>query len=98
MKLIGGVLGAYNEPSQTEASGVWKLSEHYVYTTKSNFPRFNPENSFDLTKLSNSQTNLNGNQFVFSQDSSPTAISFKDDGTKMYIVGVANDRILFGRK
>jgi hypothetical protein len=93
MKLIGGVLGAYNEPSQTEASGVWKLSEHYVYTTKSNFPRFNPENSFDLTKLSNSQTNLNGNQFVFSQDSSPTAISFKDDGTKMYIVGVANDRI-----
>jgi DNA-binding beta-propeller fold protein YncE len=91
MRLNGGILGRANEPTLARAGGIWSFKERELQQLYNNFPRF--YEGWTLKNVASQQLYHVQNFSVSSQDSAPTGIAFKPDGTKMYIVGDIGDDV-----
>lgn len=60
-----------------------------VYMTADDIHEYDLSTAFDLSTVSDNNVSL----FVGSQDLDPVSVSFNSDGTKMYMLGLANDNI-----
>ena len=82
MRMNGGIIGKLNKPSNYSANGVWKWSERYANILDYRFPTYYP--GFDLSNIISKQTQYtNKSLLTTSQESSPTALFFKPDGTNL---------------
>jgi DNA-binding beta-propeller fold protein YncE len=91
MRLNGGILGRANEPTLDRAGGIWSFKERELQQLYNNFPRFNE--GWTLKNVASQQLYHVQSFSVSSQDTTPTGIAFKPDGTKMYIVGGSGDDV-----
>jgi hypothetical protein len=91
MRLNGGVIGTSNQPTNRVAPGVWSAEELRTNQLYGKFPRY--YEGWDLTYLINT-TALPVSTYDFSaQEISGTGLTFKPDGTAVYVHGTTGDDI-----
>ena len=76
-------------PSTSSAYGIWSLNEVRDAVRGENWPTTEILWSVDVSNLSYDSVSFSVN----SQEAGPSALAFNDDGTKLYIVGSANDTV-----
>jgi sugar lactone lactonase YvrE len=91
MILNGGIIGQANQPIQYKASGIWSFAERATQLLYGNFPRY--FRGWNITSLANRQSSFTASFDIQPQETLPTGIAFKDDGTKMYLVGTTGDDV-----
>lgn len=91
MILNGGIIGQSNQPLQYKASGIWGFAERAAQLLYGNFPRY--FRGWNITSLANRQPSFKAFFAVGSEETLPSGIAFKDDGTKMYIAGTTGDDV-----
>jgi len=80
------------QTSETNASGIYFRDDgrkvYIVGFTQDKVSEFDLYNPFDLSTIT-----LKNTFSVASQEETPMGVSFKDDGTKMYVLGNTTDRV-----
>lgn len=91
MRLNGGVIGRANEPSPVSAPGIWSAEEMSLSILYDAFPTRN--RGWTLSNLLPQTLFLSNTGVLNVAETSPQSIEFKPDGTRMYMVGTAADRV-----
>lgn len=90
MKLNGGIVGVTNEPSAQGATGLFSAAERALNVLYGTFPT--QSDAFTLRNVYAKQPQPTFQTLsITAQETSPGGIFLKDDGTKVYIVGLATD-------
>ena len=91
MRLNGGVIGASNQPTNRVAPGVWSAEELRTNQLYGRFPRY--YEGWDLTYLINTTALPISTYDTTAQEAGITGITFKPDGTMVYVVGAVGDDV-----
>lgn len=92
MRLNGGIIGVSNEPSTRASQGMFSFAERALNVLYDRFQIY--ANTFTLLDLFNAQPRPTYNSVsVSGQDTQPTGVFLKPDGTKMYMIGTSADNV-----